>query len=163
VLRDTFAPSGIVWNYKGVDYTINPVWANDGDDLAMKKALRKGNYRTLNVYFQNDIGEKLGYCHFPTTITPGDDTFWLDGCNILYTTVPGGAATNYNMGKTLTHETGHWFGLFHTFQGGCLGGDNVNDTPAQDSPSQGCPIGRDSCPDQKGLDPIHNYMDYSYE
>jgi len=38
----------------------------------------------------------------------------------------------------------------------------VDDTPAQASPTSGCPEGRDSCP-AAGLDPIHNYMDYSYD
>ena len=36
------------------------------------------------------------------------------------------------------------------------------DTPAQASGSEGCPVGRDSC-SLRGLDPIHNYMDYSYD
>ena len=35
-------------------------------------------------------------------------------------------------------------------------------TPAQASPTSHCPEGRDSCPSD-GLDPIHNYMDYSYD
>ena len=55
-------------------------------------------------------------------------------------------------------------GLFHTFQGGCEGkGDQVADTPAQLSPSSGCPKKRDSCPGKEGVDPVHNYMDYSVE
>ena len=82
----------------------------DGNDLAMKKALRKGRYRTLNVYFQKTLGDGdlYGYCTLPQTITPGSDDFFFDGCNILASTVPGGTETNFNLGKTATHEVGHW-------------------------------------------------------
>ncbi|KAF3910359.1 Ulilysin [Dactylellina cionopaga] len=91
------------------------------------------------------------------------DDFWLDGCQVSPTTVPGGTIAQANMGATLTHEAGHWFGLFHTFEGGCEGGDLVDDTPAQANATSGCPAGKDTCtgPQYPGVDPIHNYMDYS--
>ncbi|TVY78237.1 Extracellular metalloprotease [Lachnellula suecica] len=164
VMNENYAPYGIQFALAGTDYTINTSWASDGAELAMKKALRKGDYGDLNVYFQYAIGGNLGYCYFPASVTTGSNDFYYDGCSILYSSVPGGSATNYNLGKTVTHEVGHWFGLLHTFQGGCTGtGDSIADTPAQASASSGCPVGRDSCPSVAGVDPITNYMDYSYE
>ena len=160
------APHGVHFDLKGIDWTVNAKWAVDanGNELAMKKALRKGPYKALNVYFLYDLGDNLGYCYFPTDAAKGSEDFWIDGCAIQFSTVPGGSLANFNQGKTTTHEVGHWFGLQHTFEGGCDGlGDEMADTPAQDTSSQGCPVGRDSCPDREGLDPIHNYMDYSYE
>ena len=71
-------------------------------------------------------------------------------------------ADEFDEGDTLTHEAGHWLNLEHTFYGQCnKSGDFVDDTPPQKSPSSGCPEGNDTCPRQPGLDPIHNYMDYS--
>ncbi len=165
-MNSAYAPHNIQFALKGTTRTINANWAADGNgyEMTMKRALRQGTYRSLNLYFLKDMGDNLGYCYFPESASAGSTTYIRDGCTILYSTVPGGSATNYNLGHTVTHEVGHWFGLYHTFQGGCTGsGDSVSDTPAQASASSGCPVGRDSCPSQAGLDPIHNYMDYSYE
>ncbi|KFY01448.1 hypothetical protein V490_00910 [Pseudogymnoascus sp. VKM F-3557] len=165
VMNSNYAASGFQFTKAGADWTINTNWASDGAELAMKKSLRKGTYKDLNIYFMYAIGGNLGYCYFPTSAATGSNDFYLDGCSILYSTAPGGSETNYNLGKTVTHEVGHWMGLFHTFQGNsCTGsGDSIADTPQQLSASSGCPTGRDSCPNAAGLDPIHNYMDYSID
>ncbi|KAK2043333.1 extracellular metalloprotease [Colletotrichum somersetense] len=165
VMNEDFGPHGISFNLVETTRTINPTWAQDGSELAMKRALRKGDYGALNLYFLRSLGGgTLGYCYFPTNASPGSQSYILDGCSILSSTVPGGSTANYNLGRTVTHEVGHWFGLYHTFQGGCSGsGDSIADTPAQASASSGCPVGRDSCPSQAGVDPIHNYMDYSVD
>ena len=53
--------------------------------------------------------------------------------------------------------------IFNATLGECNGGDLVEDTPAENQPYFGCnpDENRDTCPQLSGLDPIHNYMDYS--
>ena len=68
----------------------------------------------------------------------------------------------YNLGRTTTHELGHFFNLDHTFNGGCAApGDNIADTPAVANPTYGTPAtgSVDGCvAGQKAL--TMNYMDY---
>ncbi|KAH7155804.1 metalloprotease [Dactylonectria estremocensis] len=163
VLNAAFAPHSVSFVQAGADWTINTNYANDRSELAMKKALRKGTYADLNVYFMPGT-QYLGYAYFPQTITSTtSNAFYYDGVVILSTTVPGGSLTKYNLGHTATHEIGHWLGLYHTFQGySCSGsGDYVSDTPAESEEAYDCEIGRDTCPSVSGLDPVTNYMDYS--
>ncbi|KAL9116821.1 MAG: hypothetical protein Q9187_006650, partial [Circinaria calcarea] len=166
VLNRSYGPSGITFTLISSDFTVNNNWATGNYDSQMKPALRKGTYADLNVYFLSDLGGGLlGICNFPTNTSPGTPRYNEDGCNVLAQSVPGGTATNYNQGGTTTHEIGHWFGLFHVFQGqSCSGaGDSVSDTPLQSTATSGCPTGKDSCPSATGLDSINNYMDYSYD
>lgn len=168
-MNDSYGPHGVTFRLAGTDFTTNTNWAAGNGEVAMKRQLRKGDYSTLNLYFVDtpklDGRTALGYCHFPEPgVTTGSTTFIKDGCVIDAQTVPGGTAEPYNLGGTAVHEIGHWFNLFHTFQGGCTGsGDFVSDTPAQGKNTEGCPARSDTCPNQPGDDPIHNYMDYSTE
>jgi hypothetical protein len=133
-------------------------------DQQMKRKLHKGTARSLNLYV-NGGGPKgqpvLGWSRFPWQYA---STPKLDGVTVNVAGLPGGRARGYNLGDTLIHETGHWLGLLHTFQGGCEGGgDMVADTPAEAEPSFYCETTRDTCPDDPGLDPVHNFMDYSLD
>ncbi len=74
----------------------------------------------------------------------------------------------YSFGRTTTHEAGHYLGLLHTFQGGCLNsncsnqGDHVCDTPPVAQPNYSCIIINSCHTDQPDLnDMIENYMDYT--
>jgi len=70
--------------------------------------------------------------------------------------VPGAP---YNLGRTLTHELGHFLNLGHTFSGSCGTDDSVADTPNIDQPSFGCPtVGGVTMCGNTSL--TMNFMDY---
>jgi hypothetical protein len=147
----------------GADRTVNDTWFAAGPGTAaeqeMKAALRQGTAKDLNLYTNATGGGLLGWATFPWDYANAP---LRDGVVVWYASLPGGSASPYSEGMTAVHEAGHWLGLLHTFQGRCLPpGDSVADTPAERSPASGCPVGRDSCPFRPGLDPVHNFMDYS--
>lgn len=127
----------------------------------MKRALHRGDSKTLNVYATNIGGGLLGWAYFPQGYNNGND--YKDGVVLLDESMPGGTAGKYAEGDTLPHEVGHWLALHHTFNGGCsAAGDFVADTPKEASPAFNCPLFRDTCA-APGDDPIHNFMDYTQD
>jgi hypothetical protein len=164
--REGGVTSGFTFELAGVTRTDDAVWyasRSGGAEHDMKKSLKQGGDDALNVYSTSG-GAYLGWAYLPE-ITDTAQAY-LDGIVIDWRTVPGASDAYegaYDRGETLTHEAGHWLNLEHTFYGACnRTGDFVDDTPAQKTPSFGCPIGKDTCP-APGTDPIHNYMDYSYD
>ena len=110
----------------------------------------------MNVYIYNRSGD--GGHTFPTPwVNPGTDAVYVDY---------GDVGKGYRL---LTHETGHWLGLMHTFEcGECSdAGDGISDTPAQTGSSDGAfKILTDdpakfsiNCNGQRNM--YHNFMDYS--
>src|SRR5580765_7168043 len=172
VLNNTYAggeggvDTGFRFTLVGVDRTVNADWYNAkpaGDERAMKRALHRGGPNTLNMYLAT-AGDFLGWAYLPKIVTQGNA--FLDGVVIDWESLRGASERyrgQYDQGETATHEVGHWLNLEHTFYRGCNGrGDYVDDTPYEATPTSGCPEGKDTCP-APGTDPIHNYMDYSYD
>jgi hypothetical protein len=158
VLNSDFSQTPYSFVLAGVDRYNNTTWHTDHQSAGYRSQTRQGGANALNIWLVDF--KYLGIATFPWDYARKGE---IDGIRVNFDSLPGGSITNFNLGGTATHEAGHWFGLYHTFQGGCTElNDEVADTPAQSGPTSGCPEGRDSCP-LPGLDPIHNYMDYSYD
>lgn len=165
MLVDSFKDHDISFTLKDITWTVNADWSNHkGSNLnfAMKKALRKGSYAALNLYYLKKVDQHNGYCYYPVA-NPGDQAITQDGCVQRMDTMPGVGDRGY-AGFVTTHEVGHWLSLLHTFENGCNSpGDHVDDTPAENHKDRDACKERDSCPNSPGKDPIHNYMAYVFE
>jgi len=105
----------------------------------------------------------LGYATFPQSGADNDQ-----GVVVEYRSLPGGSYAVYSGGKTLTHETGHYFNLYHIWgddDGACSGTDYVDDTPNQGNSNSTCPTGikTDNCTTTGNGIMYQNYMDYTYD
>ncbi|WP_026462484.1 M43 family zinc metalloprotease [Adhaeribacter aquaticus] len=118
----------------------------------------------LNIWICNLGNQVLGYGQFPGS--PAN----IDGVSLYYKAVgrfPANPNQNfaYNLGRTGTHEVGHWLGLEHIWgiNFGCDDTDGIDDTPNQDDATTGCPTGtRISCNNASlGGDMYQNFMDYT--
>ncbi len=109
----------------------------------------------LNVWVCNIGGGILGYAQFPGGNASTDGV--VNGYQ--YTGTIGTATAPFNLGRTLTHEVGHWLNLRHIWgDGNCNADDFVSDTPTSDGANYGCATGHVSC---NTTDMVQNYMDYS--
>ena len=134
----------------------------------VKNIIQWDNTRYMNVWVVNSISipggsnSTLGYAYRPQA---GGNPYTFDGIVIRHDAMGsiGTAANAGRLGRTLTHEVGHYLGLLHPFHFGCSQqGDGIADTPPVASANFGCNLNRNSCsetPDRP--DQIENYMDYS--
>lgn len=122
------------------------------------------NTRYLNIYVVKNINNgsgTAGYASFPGG--PADE----DGIVVRHDYFGKTGTAAATLGRTATHEVGHWLGLYHTFNGGCgvdqcTDGDYVCDTPPAANPNFGCPTINSCSNDVPNVnDQIANYMDYS--
>jgi hypothetical protein len=161
----------------GVNRINNATETNDGTDNTKKLSYWDSN-KYFNIWVVNVINSSsapagsiiLGYAQFPTSRNSRPTT---DGIIVRADQVGNiGLGQTGQAGRTVTHEAGHWCGLYHPFQGGCVGGtstncssqgDQVCDTPPVAVSTSGCPTNQNSCSnDVPNLpDNIKNYMDYA--
>ncbi|MDO7849320.1 M43 family zinc metalloprotease [Hymenobacter sp. M29] len=160
-VRFVLAPNGIV--HKS---TKTRSWSTND---AVKSSKRGGDdawdtSKYLNLWSCNLGNGLLGYAQFPGGAAA------TDGVVILYSAFgsrakyPAGTySTPYDLGRTATHEVGHWMNLRHIWgddNGACTGSDLVADTPNQGAENYGCPAAtKASC--SNGGDMFMNYMDYT--
>ncbi len=117
----------------------------------------------LNIWSCNLGGGLLGYAQFPGGPAATDGVVFL--YSSLGSIAHHGTAAPYDLGRTATHEIGHWLNLYHIWGddgGSCSGTDNVGDTPNQGSENYGCPTfpHTDACSSGNGV-MFMNYMDYT--
>ena len=115
--------------------------------------------RYLNIWVCTLTGGLLGYAQFPG----GPPA--TDGVVILNTAfgTRGTATAPFHLGRTATHEIGHWLNLRHIWGDteDCSGGDLVADTPNAEGPNFGSPaFPHISCNNGPSGDMFMNYMDY---
>ncbi|MCA1761921.1 MAG: PKD domain-containing protein, partial [Flavobacteriales bacterium] len=148
------------------DYCTEGITAGNGQgasEVTIKNLSRWPNQEYYNIWVVSEIennnggGGIQGYAYFPTTSL-------VDGTVILYNAIGtvGNLKSYTNLNRTLTHELGHAFALFHTFQGSScsetncnMQGDRVCDTPPTTLGS--------SCtsPNCGGTQQVENYLDYT--
>ena len=136
-----------------------------GTNDAMKKSSQGGvdpwdTSQYLNMWVCNIGGGILGYAQFPggsaatDGIVMGPNYFGSkNGGSGFYLSAP------FDLGRTTTHEIGHFLNLRHIWgDGGCGVDDFVSDTPESDASNGGCATTHVSC---GSVDMVQNYMDYS--
>ena len=114
----------------------------------------------LNLWVGTIGGGILGYAQFPGGAAATDGVV----ISPVYFGRTGTVTSPYNLGRTASHEVGHWLNLNHIWgddSGACTGTDNVADTPNQGAEHYGKPVfPQVSCSNGPNGDMFMNYMDY---
>jgi hypothetical protein len=146
--------------------TTKTSWRTNDD---MKRSSRGGINPTspttkLNIWVCTLSNGLLGYATFPGTSSAIDGVVVL---NIAFGRT-GSVRAPFNLGRTCTHEVGHWLNLFHIWGNATCGNDQVGDTPPHNGPNYGCPgVVNVTCTSNATTNPngftrqmTMNYMDY---
>lgn len=134
-----------------------------GTNDACKKTANGGLAPTspttkLNLWVATIGGGILGYAQFPGGSSSTDGVV-IDS---KYVGNTGTATYPFNLGRTATHEVGHWMNLRHIWGDATCGSDLVSDTPVHNTANYGVPaVGHRSTCTGTPLEMYMNYMDYT--
>lgn len=134
-----------------------------GTNDAMKKTSSGGlaaisPTTKLNFWVCTIGGGILGYAQFPGGASATDGVV----CDSKYVGNTGTATYPFNLGRTATHEIGHWMNLRHIWGDATCGSDSVSDTPTHNAANSGVPaVGHRSTCSGTPLEMYMNYMDYT--
>ncbi|MVO10723.1 zinc metalloprotease [Flavobacterium sp. TP390] len=134
-----------------------------GTNDACKKTANGGMAPTspttkLNLWVATIGGGILGYAQFPGGSSSTDGVV-IDS---KYFGTTGTATYPFNLGRTATHEVGHWMNLRHIWGDATCGSDLVSDTPTHNTANYGVPaVGHRSTCSGTPLEMYMNYMDYT--
>lgn len=119
----------------------------------------------LNIVVKNLSGGTLGYAYLASNPQNGAAVFITSSAFGSGTGCTGYApGAPYNLGRTLTHELGHYMNLNHIWGNGTCGNDFVVDTPQHNTANGGCPpISHLSTCTGSPRELTMNYMDYTYD
>jgi len=147
---------------EGIVRVESPLSYNPNPRDAVKAVSYWSSLKYFNIWVIDEISQNAdgtyvaGYAQFPGQNNNGKY---------------GVVLVNQNFGagdRALTHEVGHCFNLYHTFQSGCFGGDACSDTPPQSQAFTGaCNTNQNTCSNGGSpytgnvVDQIENYMSYS--
>jgi Pregnancy-associated plasma protein-A len=116
----------------------------------------------LNIWVVNKMTQGgrtiLGYAQFPGGAAATDGV--VLGYN--FTGRVGSLSAPFNLGRTATHEVGHWLNLRHIWGDATCGNDQVGDTPTHNTSNGGCPTypHLSTCAGAP-VEMTMNYMDYT--
>ena len=155
-MNETFAPHNFAFELDTITRTENDDWFQNWYDDVFQgaAALNIDPFHNMNVYTADLYADGVaGFSYLAPSFPAGD---YRHSVNMDYRDLAYG-------NDVLTHEAGHHLGLPHTFSGSCgIDGDGVGDTPRHlDSQLWQCNDNLDSCPNDEGNDPVHNYMTYT--